>query len=146
MPTYDYACDACGHTFELFQQMSAPVKRTCPKCGKRSLQRLIGTGAAVIFKGGGFYETDYRSESYRKAAEAEKKGAEPKSDTAAAATTSTDAAAGDKTSKPDAKSGAASDAKSGSTGDAKSDGKTREKTSSKPPAKSKSKSASKRTR
>jgi len=115
MPTYDYACDACGHAFELFQQMSAPVKRTCPKCGKRSLQRLIGIGAGVLFKGGGFYETDYRSESYRKAAEAE-----TKSD--AAASTSSDTAAGEKTSKSDAKSGAASDAKSGATGNAKPEG------------------------
>ncbi|MBX3373707.1 MAG: zinc ribbon domain-containing protein [Phycisphaeraceae bacterium] len=75
MPTYDYRCNGCGHAFELFQQMSAPVKRVCPKCGKRTLERLIGIGAGVLFKGGGFYETDYRSDSYRKAAEAEAKGA-----------------------------------------------------------------------
>jgi len=80
MPTYDYQCDACGHEFELFQQMTDPVKRKCPECGKLKLQRLIGTGAGVIFKGSGFYETDYRSESYKKAAEAEKKAAEGKSD------------------------------------------------------------------
>ena len=75
MPTYEYRCDGCGHEFELFQQMSDPVKRKCPKCGKSKLQRLIGTGSAVLFKGGGFYETDYRSEGYKKAAEAEKKSA-----------------------------------------------------------------------
>jgi len=81
MPTYDYQCSECGHAFELFQSMRDPVKRTCPKCGRRTLVRLIGTGAAVLFKGGGFYETDYRSESYRKAAEAEKKStAEKKGD------------------------------------------------------------------
>src|SRR5690554_3582329 len=73
MPTYDYRCDACNYEFELFQQMSDPVKRKCPSCGKSKLQRLIGIGAGVIFKGDGFYETDYRSESYKKAAEAEKK-------------------------------------------------------------------------
>jgi len=77
MPTYEYACQACGHGFEIFQQMSDPVKRKCPKCGKPKLQRLIGTGAGVIFKGGGFYETDYRSESYKKAAAADKKSIEP---------------------------------------------------------------------
>ena len=80
MPTYDYACEKCGHEFELFQQMTAPVKRKCPECGKNALKRLIGTGAGVIFKGGGFYETDYRSDSYKKAAEAEEKAADGKSD------------------------------------------------------------------
>lgn len=78
MPTYDYRCNGCGHEFELFQKMSDSVKRTCPECKKKQLERLIGTGAAVLFKGSGFYETDYRSDSYRKSAEAEKKAAEPK--------------------------------------------------------------------
>ena len=72
MPTYDYVCRACGHDFELFQQITAPVKRKCPECGALKLERLIGTGAGVIFKGSGFYETDYRSDSYRKGADAEK--------------------------------------------------------------------------
>jgi len=72
MPTYDYQCAACGHAFELFQSMKDPVKRTCPACGKRSLERLIGTGAAILFKGSGFYQTDYRSESYKKAQQADK--------------------------------------------------------------------------
>ena len=78
MPTYDYACSKCEHTFELFQQMSDSVRRKCPECGKLALKRLIGTGSGVIFKGGGFYETDYRSDSYKKAADADKKAAEPK--------------------------------------------------------------------
>ena len=77
MPTYEYRCDACSHEFELFQQITAPVKRKCPECGKARLVRLIGTGAGVIFKGSGFYETDYRSDSYKKAAEADKKSVEP---------------------------------------------------------------------
>lgn len=64
MPTYDYACEACGHRFELYQGISDPVEKTCPKCRKRKLTRLIGTGAAVLFKGTGFYQTDYRSPSY----------------------------------------------------------------------------------
>ena len=72
MPTYDYVCDACGHTFELFQSMTDSVKRTCPQCKKRKLRRLIGTGGAIMFKGSGFYQTDYRSESYKKAAAADK--------------------------------------------------------------------------
>ena len=72
MPTYDSECDACGHEFELFQSISEPVKRKCPECGKPKLRRLFGTGAAVVFKGSGFYQTDYRSDSYKKAAEKEK--------------------------------------------------------------------------
>ena len=75
MPTYDYVCDACSHEFELFQAMSDAVKRKCPRCDKLKLRRLIGSGAGVIFKGSGFYETDYRSASYKKAADAEKKSA-----------------------------------------------------------------------
>lgn len=73
MPTYEYVCNECEHEFEVFQSITAPVKRKCPKCKTLSLERLIGTGAGVIFKGSGFYETDYRSDSYKKAAEAETK-------------------------------------------------------------------------
>jgi putative FmdB family regulatory protein len=72
MPTYDYRCKACGHTWELFQSMSAKHVKACPSCGKQTAERLIGTGAAVMFKGSGFYQTDYRSDSYRKAAAADK--------------------------------------------------------------------------
>ena len=78
MPTYDYRCQECGHEFELFQSMTAKLKRKCPECSEPKLKRLIGIGGAVIFKGSGFYETDYRSESYKKAAEADKKKAEKK--------------------------------------------------------------------
>jgi len=80
MPTYDYECDACGHEFELFQSISAPVKRKCPECSKLKLRRLFGTGAAVVFKGSGFYETDYRSDSYKKGAEKEKKASDKSAD------------------------------------------------------------------
>lgn len=80
MPTYEYECKSCEHRFEEFQSMTAKPLRTCPECKKKSLERLIGIGAGVLFKGGGFYETDYRSESYTKAAEADKKSAEPKSE------------------------------------------------------------------
>ncbi len=77
MPTYDYACDACDHRFELFQSITAAPVKKCPECGRRKVRRLIGCGAAIVFKGSGFYKTDYRSESYTKAAEAEKKSATP---------------------------------------------------------------------
>ena len=74
MPTYDYVCDGCGHAFELFQSMTDPVKKTCPKCSKKKLRRLIGAGGAIVFKGSGFYKTDYRSESYKKGAAADSGG------------------------------------------------------------------------
>jgi putative FmdB family regulatory protein len=72
MPTYDYVCDACHHQFELFQSITAKPEKKCPECGKKRLRRLIGPGAALVFKGSGFYKTDYRSEAYKKAAAAEK--------------------------------------------------------------------------
>jgi putative FmdB family regulatory protein len=72
MPTYEYKCKACGERLEVFQSMKDAPRRKCPACGKSALERLIGTGAAVIFKGSGFYQTDYRTESYKKGAEADK--------------------------------------------------------------------------
>jgi putative FmdB family regulatory protein len=72
MPTYDYRCNDCGHEFEEFQSIKADALKTCPKCQKDALERLIGPGAALIFKGSGFYLTDYRSEGYKKSAKAEK--------------------------------------------------------------------------
>lgn len=73
MPTYDYECGACGHEMELFQGINDPVKKKCPECGKLKLKRLFGSGAAIVFKGSGFYQTDYRSEGYKKAAKADSK-------------------------------------------------------------------------
>ena len=90
MPTYEYKCDACGHAFEEFQQMTDKPLRGCPKCRRRKLRRLIGAGAAVIFKGSGFYQTDYRSKEYTSKANAEKSSSsasssdKPKSDSSAA--------------------------------------------------------------
>ncbi len=84
MPTYEYKCNACDHRFELFQSMKDGPKRKCPRCGKNALERLIGTGAAVLFKGSGFYQTDYRSDAYKKSAESETKAASPKPDAPAA--------------------------------------------------------------
>lgn len=71
MPTYEYECEACDHSFEQFQSITATPLKKCPACGRRKLRRVFGTGAAIIFKGSGFYQTDYRSESYKKAAQAE---------------------------------------------------------------------------
>jgi putative FmdB family regulatory protein len=79
MPTYDYQCEACEHSFELFQTISEAVKKKCPECGRLKLRRLFGTGAALLFKGSGFYQTDYRSESYKKGAKAAKKSTESSS-------------------------------------------------------------------
>lgn len=79
MPTYDYECDACGHKFELFQSITENPKKKCPNCKKSKLRRLFGTGAAIVFKGSGFYQTDYRSDSYKKRAEADKPPSESKS-------------------------------------------------------------------
>lgn len=76
MPTYDYKCNDCGHAWELFQSMTAKPEKVCPSCGKRAAERLIGRGGAIIFKGAGFYETDYRSPDYKKAADAESKAGE----------------------------------------------------------------------
>ena len=72
MPTYEYQCDSCGHRFEQFQSMKAEPVKTCPKC-QASVRRLISSGAGILFKGSGFYQTDYRSPSYQKKADADKK-------------------------------------------------------------------------
>ena len=80
MPTYDYECPSCAHTFELFQQITEKPKKACPECGKRKVQRLIGAGGAVIFKGSGFYQTDYRSKDYKTKMEADKKSSDTSKD------------------------------------------------------------------
>lgn len=91
MPTYDYECDACGHKFEEMQSMTEEPLKKCPECKKKKLRRLIGTGAAIIFKGSGFYQTDYRSESYKNAAKAdETKVAAPAADAKTAQPAATD--------------------------------------------------------
>lgn len=70
MPTYDYECKACGHTFEAFQSIKAKAIKNCPECGRRA-KRLIGAGAGIIFRGSGFYATDYRGKEYQEKARAE---------------------------------------------------------------------------
>ena len=78
MPTYDYKCTECNHTFEMFQPMVADPITNCPKCGG-VLKRLIGTGAGPIFKGSGFYQTDYKNNSVGSAKSNPLKTAKPKS-------------------------------------------------------------------
>jgi putative FmdB family regulatory protein len=80
MPTYEYNCEACGHSFDELQSFSDEPLKKCPACKKPKLRRAFGTGAAVLFKGSGFYETDYRSESYKAGAKAESDATKPKSD------------------------------------------------------------------
>ena len=77
MPTYEYHCDACEHHFDEFQSITEKPLKKCPKCRKAKLRRIFGTGAAILFKGSGFYQTDYRSESYKAAAKAEQETAKP---------------------------------------------------------------------
>ena len=77
MPTYEYECGACGHHFERSQPMTAHPLRTCPKCGRRKIRRLLGMGGALIFKGSGFYATDYRSASYKEGAKKDSPAATP---------------------------------------------------------------------
>ena len=108
MPTYEYVCRACRHEFERFQPITSSPVRTCPKCGRKRVERKIGIGAAVLFKGGGFYETDYRSESYRKTEEAEKKETEKKPAEIAKPTDSKVAPAAKETDKPAEKAAVAS--------------------------------------
>src|SRR3954464_7004518 len=106
MPTYEYKCTACGHTFEKFQSiMAEPIKR-CPVCGKAKAKRLISAGAGLIFKGSGFYITDYRDAGYKDKAKAES-GAAPDAKSGGDAKPSTDAAATKSETKSDTKSDAA---------------------------------------
>jgi len=95
MPTYAYVCQNCQHEFDAFQSIKAKPLRMCPACGQTALKRLIGSGAGIIFKGSGFYCTDYRSDGYKNAASTET-GSKSKSDE----------------KKPDAKPAATSEAKS----------------------------------
>ena len=76
MPTYEYRCSACDHQWDEFQSIMAEPTKKCPKCKKSKAERIISAGGGIIFKGSGFYQTDYRSDSYKKGAEAAKKASE----------------------------------------------------------------------
>lgn len=79
MPTYEYRCKSCDHRWEEFQSITTKPSRKCPDCSKLKAERIISAGGGIIFKGSGFYQTDYRSESYKKGASEDKKSREPKS-------------------------------------------------------------------
>lgn len=115
MPTYDYECDACGHTFELFQSISEEPQKKCPACKKKKLRRLFGTGAAIMFKGSGFYQTDYRSESYKSSAEADKKASEATSSSSEGSGKSSEAKPAADSSKSDSGKSASGKSDSGSS-------------------------------
>jgi putative FmdB family regulatory protein len=104
MPTYDYICDDCKHEFEAFESIKADPQTICPSCQKVTLRRKIGAGAAILFKGSGFYLTDYRSDSYKKAAKADS----DRSSGSSSPSTSTDSGTKSE-SKPAQSSGSASD-------------------------------------
>ena len=132
MPTYDYVCDACDHKFELFQSIKADPEKKCPKCGKRKLRRLIGAGAAIVFKGSGFYQTDYRSESYKKRAEADKPAGESKSnesksnESKSSESKSSESKSNEAKSEPRSSESKSSESKSsGDSGSARSERKTK---------------------
>jgi len=106
MPTYEYQCSACNHRFDELQSFSDPPLKRCPKCKKKKLQRLIGMGAAILFKGSGFYQTDYRSDSYKSDAKAEE--TKQSTDKTSTDATAKPAAAKDTTVAPAAKKGKSS--------------------------------------
>jgi putative FmdB family regulatory protein len=113
MPTYEYKCDACGFEFEKFQSIKSSAIKKCPHCGKNRAKRLIGIGAAVIFKGGGFYTTDYRSEAYKSDAKADS-GEKPASTDTKSGDSKTDTKAGgtETAAKPAAETQPATESKS----------------------------------
>lgn len=95
MPTYEYQCANCEQQLEEFQYISDPPLKKCPACKKNKLRRLISGGAAIVFKGSGFYQTDYRSESYKKGASAESKSGDSKGENKTAENKSAESASSD---------------------------------------------------
>ncbi len=100
MPTYEYECRKCGHHFERFQSISAPPVKRCPEC-KGAVKRLLGTGAGLLFKGSGFYITDYRSDGYKQSAKSDSApAAAPAKESAASPAPAASKAAESSTKKP----------------------------------------------
>jgi putative FmdB family regulatory protein len=105
MPTYDYICDSCTHEFEAFESIKADPQTECPQCHEAKLRRKIGAGAAILFKGSGFYQTDYRSDSYKKGAAADKPAESKGSDSSSSSSSKSESS---KPSTPSSSNGAAS--------------------------------------
>ncbi|MFM7058405.1 MAG: FmdB family zinc ribbon protein [Planctomycetota bacterium] len=98
MPTYEYRCHACGHKWDEFQSIKAAPSRKCPACKKLKAERVISAGGGIIFRGSGFYQTDYRSESWKKGEEAAKKASDGSG--SGASTAASPAPAADSSAKP----------------------------------------------
>ncbi len=99
MPTYEYRCNACSHTWDEFQSISAKPTKKCPECGKSKAERIISAGGGIIFKGSGFYQTDYRSESYKKGAAAAQKSSDSSSASKSDSGSKSDAGSSSKSSE-----------------------------------------------
>jgi putative FmdB family regulatory protein len=118
MPTYDYECDGCGHSFEIWQSFKDNTMTKCPECKKNKLRRLFGGGAAIIFKGSGFYETDYRQKDEAKKTGKPTTDAEPKSESETKSDTKKESTSAE-TSKPEAPTKVSTEASPKSIGKAK---------------------------
>ena len=127
MPTYEYKCKKCGHRFEKFQSIMAGPIRKCPECGKNAVERLISAGGGLIFKGSGFYITDYRDAAYTDKAKADASAGKTESEP--------------KSAEGEAKPAAAADAKGDAKKSDKPETKTETKAETKPDAKAESKPA-----
>ena len=109
MPTYDYICDSCKHEFEAYESIKSDPQTLCPKCAEQKLRRKIGPGAAILFKGSGFYQTDYRSDSYKESAKADKPPESSSSSTSSTSTSSSsDKSTSSSTTPPSKSTGGAS--------------------------------------
>ena len=115
MPTYEYACDACKKKFEMFQPITSKPVKKCPRCGKSSVRRLISAGAGILFKGSGFYQTDYRTKGYHEAAKKDAPAKESKASETPAK--SSESSAKSSESRKDTPSGKSKSKKSPEKGD-----------------------------
>lgn len=125
MPTYEYRCTSCGHEFEVFQKMTDPPKKRCPEC-RSKVEKKLSAGAGLIFKGSGFYITDYRSDDYKKRAKSDSAESGSGAAKPEGSSTKSEGSSSEKSGKPDGKSSGKSEGKqdqkgSSGTKSAKSD-------------------------